>query len=317
MLDRWADTLARIRGIVAQKLAAARAALGSADAKNPKHARARQLVDDAEFNVRFIDLGRGVHNVFYAADLLKLSSGWLDEAFALVGKAPPKGDDTLVRGLYCGVLCHQQAGVRWPETVAFGKQKIPHIRHVTELGAVCTACHSAEVHKAVTATPATCASCHHSQQNERCESCHREQSAFYRGKVEAALAKVEPNVMASAVACTGCHDWARKHSRQAVGQKCVGCHEASYMSFMGEWTGGLDREAARAASALKLAETALAAARRGGRASGDAGALLKDAREALALVKRAKGVHNPSIAEALLEAARKKAEAALALARRQ
>jgi len=312
MLERWVDTLGKMQAIMAPKLAAARAALPRADDKDKKLARARGLVGDAEFNVQFVTLGKGVHNVFYAADLLKLSNSWLDEALALLGKPPVKTDDTLVRGGYCGVLCHQVAGVKQLETVTFGKQKVPHVRHVTEFGAVCTACHSAEVHKAVTATPATCTSCHHSPQNERCESCHRAQSAFYRGTLETPLVKLEPNVMANAVACAGCHDWSKKHSRQAVGEKCVGCHDKAYTSFLVEWTTGLDKAMAQAAQALKRAETSVARERRAGRKTAEAEGLVKEAREALALVQKTRGVHNPAGAEALLQVARERAEAALA-----
>ncbi len=316
MLERWGTTLRRMREVLAPKLSAGRAALAAADPKNPRLARARQLVEDADFNAHFVSLGKGVHNVFYAADLLKLANGWLDEAFALLAKAPPKIDDALVRGGYCGVLCHEQAGVKQLETVTFWKRKIPHVRHVSEFGAVCTACHSAEVHKAVTATPATCAACHHNPMNDRCESCHRPQSVFYRGQVKTNVAKVEPNVMVNAVGCTGCHDWTQKHSRQAVSQKCVGCHDAAYVSFATEWTAGLDEQATRAAAALKRAEAALSAARRAGRAAPGADLLVKEARDALALVRTARGAHNPPATEALLEAARRKAEEALAKAAR-
>ena len=208
------------------------------------------------------------------------------------------------------MLCHSTAGVKQPEIVTYGKQRIPHVRHVTEFGAVCTACHSAEVHKAVTATPATCAGCHHSPQNERCESCHRVQSAFYRGQVSALGVKVEPNAMAEVVGCTGCHDWSQKHSRQAVGQKCVGCHDPAYTSFFGEWTTGLDKQAAAAREALRSAETTLARERRAGRGVPEAEALVRQAREALALVQKARGVHNPAGAESILEAARARAAAA-------
>jgi len=310
MLERWAATLAKMGEIVAPKLSAGRAALAGADAKNPRHARARKLVEDAAFNLQFVTLGKGVHNVFYAADLLKLSNGWLDEAQGLLGKAPVKTDDTLVRGGYCAALCHEQAGVKQNETVIFSKQRLPHVRHVSEFGAVCTACHSAEVHKAVTATPATCASCHHSPQNERCESCHRAQSLFYRGQIETALAKIEPNPMANAVGCTGCHDLSRRQPRTSVGEKCVGCHDASYLSFMSEWTTGFDTEVARSAGALKQAEGALARARRSGRGMLEAETLLREARETLALVQKARGVHNPSAADALLRAAHRKTEEA-------
>ena len=312
MLQRWRDTLARMREIVAPKLAAARTALETADPKNPKLPRARQLVSDGDFNMQFVALGRGVHNVFYAADLLKLSNSWADEALALLGKPPAKADDTLVRGGYCGVLCHEQAGVKQLETVTYRKQKLPHVRHVTEFGATCTACHSAEVHKTVSATPAACSSCHHRPENERCESCHSAQSAFYRGEVNTALVKLEPNSMVNAVACTGCHDWSKKHSRKAVGEKCTGCHDPGYRSFLDEWTTGLDKEAAAARDALRRADAALARERRAGRPAPEADALAKEGREALALVQKARGVHNPAGAEALLQLSRKKAEEALA-----
>ncbi|HLF48457.1 MAG TPA: hypothetical protein VJA45_03715 [Methylomirabilota bacterium] len=311
MLQRWLDTLVKMREVVAPKLEAARTALINADPKNPKHARAKALAGDAEFNMEFVTFGKGIHNVFYAADLLKLSNSWLDEALALLGRPPVKGDDTLVRGGYCAVLCHEQAGVKQLETVTYRKQKIPHVRHVTEFGATCTACHSAEVHKAVTATPAACSACHHGPQNERCESCHRRQSAFYQGQEKTDLITLEPNAMVNAVACTGCHDWSRKHSRQAVGEKCVGCHDPAYTSFMSAWTIGLDKEAMVARDALKRAEVALARRRRAGRPDSDADTLVREAREALALVQKARAVHNPPAAEALLQLARKKAEEAL------
>jgi hypothetical protein len=314
MLKRWVDTLAKMGEILAPKLAAARAALAGAGGPTPKQARAQRLTNDAEYNMQFVALGKGVHNVFYAADLLKLSNGWLDEALSLLGKPALKGDDALVRGGYCAVLCHSTAGVRQPEIVTYGKQRIPHVRHVTEFGAVCTACHSAEVHKAVTAKPATCTGCHHSPQNERCESCHRAQSAFYRGQVSPLGVKVEPNVMAEAVGCTGCHDWSHKHSRQAVGERCAGCHDAAYAGFVGEWTTGLDKQAAGAREALRRAETALARERRAGRRAPDAEALVRQAREALALVQKARGAHNPAGAQSIFEAVQAKADAAAAQA---
>ncbi|HEU5192022.1 MAG TPA: hypothetical protein VFX14_20210 [Methylomirabilota bacterium] len=315
MLQRWVDILGKMRDVLAPKVSAARAALAGAEEPSPKRARAERLTSDAEYNMQFVALGKGVHNVFYAADLLKLSNSWVDEALPLLGKPAFKSDDALVRGGYCAVLCHSTAGVKQPEIVIYQKQRIPHVRHVTEFGAVCTVCHSAEVHKAVTATPATCTGCHHSAQNERCESCHRAQSAFYRGQVSPLGVKVEPNAMAPVVGCTGCHDWSHKHSRHAVGEKCVGCHDAAYTSFVSEWTTGLDKQATATRDALRNAETALARERRAGRRLPDAEALVRQAREALALVQRARGAHNPNGAESVLEAARVRAGEAATLAR--
>ncbi len=312
MLQRWAATLTRMTEAVTPKLKATLATLETADRSNPKTTRARTLADDAEFNVRYVVVARGVHNVFYAADLLKLANGWLDEATALLGKPPIKTDDQLVRGGYCAILCHEAARVTQPAIVTFAKLRVPHVRHVTEFGATCTSCHSAETHKGVTATAATCAACHHNPQNERCERCHRPQAAFYRGETKTSLVKVEPNLMAAAVSCTGCHDFGRKHSRAAVGEKCVGCHEATYTALMSEWTTGFDADLKKTAGALKIAETALARARRAGRKIPAAEALMKEAREALALVRSARPAHNPLAADALVQAARAKVEETLA-----
>jgi hypothetical protein len=307
MLKQWTATLARMTDVVAPKLRAARAALQAAARSEPKADRARVLVDDAEFNVRYVALAKGVHNVFYAADLLKLANGWLDEAGTLLGKPVVRSDDQLVRGGYCAVLCHQAAGVKPKETVTFGRQKVPHARHVNEFGATCTSCHSAEAHKAVTATAATCSSCHHSPQNDRCESCHARQAAFYRGQTKTPLAKVEPNLMAAAVPCTGCHDFGAKSWRAALGDRCVGCHEAPYTALLPEWTIGFAADVRKTSEALGAAEAAVARARRSGRKTPEADGLLKEARDALAVVRNGRPAHNPLAADALLASARRKA----------
>ena len=310
MIAQWSTTLGRMRQILDGKLQAARAALAAADAKKSEVPRARKFVDDAEFNMRFVAVGKGVHNVFYAADLLKVGNGWLDDAVTRLGKSPMKGDDRLVRGGYCAVLCHEAAGVKPKAVATFGKQRLPHERHVTEFGATCTSCHSSETHKAMTATAATCTSCHHSTRNERCESCHRAQAEFYRGQVPAADVKVAPNVMADAVGCTGCHDFSRKHSREAVGRACLACHEPPYTALLTEWTRGFDAELRTATAAVGGAEQALARARRArGRAMPEADALLNEARKALGLVRVARPAHNPLAADALLAKARANADA--------
>ena len=311
MVRQWSATLARMHEILAPKRDAVQATLAGGAVKKAASARARKLVDDADFNMRFVSLGKGVHNVFYAADLLKAGNGWLDEALALLGKPAVKSDDTLVRGGYCAVLCHEAAGVKPKPVAMFGKQRLPHERHVTEFGATCTSCHSSETHKAMTATPATCVSCHHSPKNDRCESCHRTQADFYRGTRPVADLKVAPNLMADAVGCTGCHDFSRKHSREAVGRACSGCHEPPYTALLTEWTRGFDADIKATSAAVRSAEADLARARRGRRpAAPDAATHLRDAKQALAAVVHARPAHNPLAAEALLAKARAEAAAA-------
>ena len=227
-----------------------------------------------------------------------------------LGHALPRTDDALVRGGYCAVLCHEPAGRPVRDTVTFRGQRLPHARHVADLGATCTTCHSADLHRTLSASPATCSGCHHNPANERCETCHRAQAAFYRGQTRSAEATVAPNRMADAVACTGCHDWSHKHSRAAVRQKCEGCHDASYLPLMTEWTTGFDQDLKGTAAALREADRALAGARQSGRAIPAAEALLKQAHEAHALVRAAGAVHNPLAADSILAAAREKARQA-------
>jgi hypothetical protein len=118
--------------------------------------------------------------------------------------------------------------------------------------------------------------------------------------------------MAEAVPCNGCHDFTRKHSREVVAEWCRGCHEPPYLTLLTEWTVRFDRDAGRAAAALQRAEAALAGARRAGRLAGEGDALAKEARRARALGRAVGGALNPLAADALLDAARQKAEAALA-----
>jgi hypothetical protein len=310
MLARWREGFGRMRQTVATKLTEARGKLTAASGDAGRTGRARSLLDDAEFNLRYVTLGGGAHNVFYASNLLRRANGWADEAVTALGHSPARTDDALVRGGYCAVLCHEPLGRGLRDTVAFRGQRLPHARHVAELGATCTTCHSADVHRVLSATPATCGGCHHSPGNERCETCHRPQAAFYRGQTTTVDAPLAPNRMADAVACTGCHDWSHKHSRGAVREKCQSCHDASYLPLMTEWTTGFDQDLKATTEALRDAERALAAARRGGRASPAAETLLKQAREAHALVRAGGAVHNPLAADAILSAARENARRA-------
>jgi hypothetical protein len=152
----------------------------------------------------------------------------------------------------------------------------------------------------------------HNPLNDRCESCHRAQSAFYRGQTKSPHAKIERNVMAEAVACTGCHDFSAPHPRAAITQKCLACHETPYAGLVTEWTAGFGADIRKTSDAIKSAEVAMAAARRAGRKTPEADAALREARVALTLVRSAGVAHNPLAAEALLAAARQKADEARA-----
>jgi hypothetical protein len=311
LVDRWRTGLGSMRETVASKASTVRKALGSGDAK--KEAAARRLLDDAEHNVRLVTLAHGAHNAFYAANLLRRADAWVGEAGTLLGQ-PARTQDALIRGGYCGTLCHEPLGVKLRETVSFRGQPLPHGRHATELGATCTTCHSADAHKKLAATPATCRACHHNPQNERCESCHRDQTAFYRGTLKTTLAPVTPNVMAAAVACTNCHDFSKPQPRAAIKEACAGCHDTTYLPLLTEWTKSGPTQLKAATDAVAAAEQAVATARRAGRGTTAADARIREARDALALVRAGGIAHNPLAAFTLLTRARNAANDAKAAA---
>jgi hypothetical protein len=311
LIDRWRTSFASMREALSIKLRTARAALGEA-AAHPAHGRAQALVADADFNTRLVALGNGAHNPFYAANLLRRASAWLDEAMVTMAKPAPKAADAQLAGGYCATLCHEPAGMKTPSTASFGGKPFPHTRHVAELGATCTTCHSPDAHKKLAATPATCSSCHHRPGNERCESCHRDQTAFYRGTVRTPLAHVTPNVMAETVACTGCHDFSHGPSRGSLAAACTGCHERTYLPLLTEWTTGVSRELAQTADALRAAEAAVNRARAPARNVAAARALLVEARTALAVVRAGGGAHNPPAADDLIRLVRDRVERARA-----
>lgn len=298
LLDRWRTGLGSMRETVAAQASTVRKALGAGDAK--KEAAARRLLDDADYNIRLVTLAYGAHNVFYAANLLRRADAWVGEAGTLLGQPPAKTGDALVRGGYCGALCHEPLGMKLRETVSFRGRPLPHARHATELGATCTTCHSADAHKKLAATPATCRACHHNPQNERCESCHRDQTAFYRGTLKTTLAPVTPNVMAAAVACTNCHDFSKPQPRAAIKEACTGCHDTTYLPLLTEWTKSGPAQLKAATDAVAAAEQAVATARRAGRGTTAADARIREAREALALVRAGGIAHNPLAAFELL-----------------
>ncbi len=319
MLDDWTKTMKVMLDAVKGKRAAVEKALAEAPPEHARLARARKQVADATYNMELVEHGKGVHNVFFAADLLKVANGYLDDSMAAIGKSPVKmPEDTLVRGGYCAVLCHKKAGVIQPEEVEFGSETVPHVKHVTDFGVTCTSCHSAEQHQAVTATKSTCLECHHSagNDNDRCLTCHERQKAFLEASVEVEEVEAEPSTHADATDCVGCHDVKVKHSRKAVMKQCVNCHdEESYLSQLESWAKGVERELKEVRGLLQKGEAGLRRARKHPKA-GEARQLLDEAKEDSELVAKAGGIHNPDLAKAILAKAKKQAEQAVKIVSR-
>ncbi|HSB70525.1 MAG TPA: cytochrome c3 family protein [Candidatus Methylomirabilis sp.] len=316
MLDAWKRTFDTMLTDLKPKLEAARKAVGE-PAKNAKAlADARRLLAEAEFNAEFVEHGKGVHNPFYAADLLQKANASTNRVISLLGRSPiTLPQENLIRGGYCATLCHAQAGVPFKPEVLFQKTtRVPHQRHFVQYAAVCTDCHSADKHKAVTITRDGCQACHHGATNDKCTTCHTAQAGLYGGTLETAQAvKKEPNVMAGKVECVGCHDLSRKHAAEAVAEKCTECHDKGYRDMLAMWQGQVGEALRAARAALEKGEAALSAAKREGRGMAAPAELLVKARKDVEMVVKAKGIHNPDLAEAIVTESKRNAERALAL----
>ena len=318
MLDDWTKTIKVMLDAVKGKLAAVEQALAATESSHPRFAMAKKLGRDARYNVELVEFGKGVHNVFFAADLLKVANGYLDQAMVAISKPPVKsGEETLVRGGYCAVLCHKKAGVVQSETVKFGTEVIPHERHVTDFGVTCTVCHSAEKHQAVTATRPSCLACHHSEgnKNERCIACHKLQQEFFAGTLEVKEVETVPGNHAELTDCVGCHNVETKHSRQAVAKQCLECHDKTYLPSLQEWTSGVERGLKEIRGLIRKGEAGLRRARKE-RRTPEARHLLDAAKADSELVARVGGAHNPELAKAILEKAKKAAEQAVSMVSR-
>ncbi|MFI5339612.1 MAG: cytochrome c3 family protein [Candidatus Methylomirabilales bacterium] len=313
MLDSWKRTLETMLGELKPKLDAARKAVEESAKDAKAQAEAKRLLADAEYNYAFVEHGKGVHNVFYAADLLQRVNGAANQVMTLLAKSPvtlPR--ENLVRGGYCATLCHSQAGVVFKPEVQFERRtRVPHQKHFNEYGAVCTDCHSQDKHKAVTITAQGCQACHHGVANAKCTSCHAAQANLFAGTLETALpVKKEPNLMAGKVDCVGCHDLSKKLSLAGQAEKCTECHDTSYKDMVAMWRGQVGDAQKAARATLERAEAALAAAKRARRDVATASDLLARARKDFDLVAKANGLHNPDLAEAILTEGKKTAERA-------
>lgn len=308
MLKDWTDTFEVILKDIEPKLAAARQTLEKT-AKTEKLQAARKLYDDARYNADFVKVGKGVHNPFYAAELIQVADRNLDRLFKTVGQpGPALPDKSPIKGGYCAQLCHDKAGVKLPSVTTFQGSKLPHTRHAFEFGLGCTTCHSAEKHKAVSITKEGCMACHHGPENDKCVRCHQKQSSLFTARnLPVKLAKAEPSVKAGKVECVGCHDLAMKQTVENIASKCVECHDKAYLDILKGWKQETLEAQKKSRDLLERAGRKLGDAGKAKREVGEAASMLDQAKKAYEFVVKANGVHNADLAGEILEKVRKDA----------
>jgi len=203
--------------------------------RSAERAKARELLQEAAFNIDVVEKGKAVHNITYAQDLLLVSFQRIEEALRSVGSSyrPPKLlVDTAAAPGECS-QCH--AGIEEINVEIFGLS-FPHKSHVVGKKMECGLCHSStRRHGEFIGTKKSCAACHHEAARKDCGSCHFFQKTIFAGGTFEGLT-VPQDMMAEAGAdCDGCHE--RKDGRisRPDSSACVNCHEESYKKTFDEW----------------------------------------------------------------------------------
>jgi hypothetical protein len=307
MLKDWKDTFEVILKDIEPKLNAARQILEKPGKAEGKRQEAQKLYEDAKYNADFVKIGKGVHNPFYAAELIQVADRNLDRLFRTIGQAAPAlPDKSPIKGGYCAQLCHDKAGVKLPPETSLQGIKLPHTRHAFEFGLGCTTCHSAEKHKAVSITKEGCMACHHSPENTQCARCHQKQSALFTAEnLPVKLAKAEPSVKAGKVECVNCHDLSKKLTIENIAPACIGCHDKAYVDILKGWKQETLEAQKKTRDLLESAGRKLNDARKAKRDVSQAAGLLEQAKKAYEFVVKANGVHNANLAGDILEQVRK------------
>ena len=181
----------------------------------------------------------------------------------------------------------------------------PHQKHIARI-LNCNVCHAAgEEHGKILKSRMECLSCHH-QSKSKCTQCHETQTEFIRGE---ALGEKdpEPDVMANAVGCTGCHATiSERHSLLEVKKTCVQCHETRYGKMTDEWQKEIAERTKKLTLTLETLRTLKKEAPDSERRRTDA--VAQEVEHLLKVIHqdKSKGVHNFSYATKLLSEAEKK-----------
>lgn len=302
MLQTWNESFVKMIAEIKPKIDALQKALKD-EKNNPAFKQADKLYADAMYNIDFVSVGRGVHNVFYAAGLLQVADKSIDKAMELLKKTPIKMQKgTLSGGDYCAYLCHDRVGVKVPITVKFEGTSFQHLKHFTDLRANCTDCHSAQKHKEVVVKKADCMKCHHSADNNKCSTCHGLQRDFYSGNIKIPIIKDKiSNIMEDKVDCTGCHDWNHRHSRNAVLQKCLQCHEKSYTEIFDGWIKNIDNLNKKGEEAIRRLSNNIGQQKKLGKNVKELEKEFNELRNNYSIIRRANGIHNPELYETTID----------------
>jgi hypothetical protein len=206
-----------------------------AASRGAERAKARQLLQEAAFNIDVVDRGKAVHNMSYSQELLQAAFQRIEEALEAAGSSY-RPEKLLVEAAAAPGECSEcHAGIEEINIEVFG-QSFTHKTHVVGRKMECGLCHSnSRRHGELIATRRACAACHHEETGKDCGSCHVIQKALYGGGNLEGWTVPKDLMAEGEVGCDGCHE--RKDGRvsRSDAAGCVNCHEESYKETFVDW----------------------------------------------------------------------------------
>jgi hypothetical protein len=188
---------------------------------------ADSLIRAAETNLELVRIGKGVHNVPYADELLRAAVRLARAAASSGGVDPRLASVNLGRPMEVGSCTSCHYGVDGGGVVTWQGRRFPHRRHTVNAGFDCQACHTPmSDHGGLTlASTETCDNCHHrSDSPEACGFCH----AAPAGDTLSFASRTflhDPH-LAMGFGCDACHQAPSMTVDEAT---CGGCHELHHM----------------------------------------------------------------------------------------
>jgi hypothetical protein len=199
-----------------------------------------ELMEQAEHNIRIVEIGKSVHNVQFAERLLIGSYGLMKNALSIIGSTSSlpefkSTEDIIPNECYS---CH--SGIQEISVKKYD-MNFSHNLHIAKEKISCNKCHSNEQkHGALIVSKQNCNNCHHSNEktNESCAKCHKFQEEVYTGNYQN---KEQPDFMkAGGAGCNDCHVSSDKVVKPEK-KICLKCHEAGYDDMMDEWKGDVKK----------------------------------------------------------------------------
>jgi hypothetical protein len=195
---------------------------------------ALKLLDDANHNIKIVEIGKSVHNIQFADKLLIASYNLLGQALTTIGssvKLPifQSSSEFIPNECY---NCH--SGIQEISKKIFD-MNFSHNQHIAKEKLPCSQCHSNQnKHGELIVSKQTCNNCHHAsgKTNDACARCHSFQAQVFNGSYQNLN---QPDVMKqNGVGCIDCHVNADKLFKPD-NNICLKCHDKGYEQLMTDW----------------------------------------------------------------------------------